>query len=104
MKWEILGAADEMQLDFPKLNLYTNHGSERKHKDTHVVRLKSHALSMWSPKKLIWLFLLWEKVPKTIEKLEILTHLSTKNWTPREIKKKKKRNVEFWDLICDNRN
>lgn len=27
IKWEILGAADEMQLDFPMLNL---HGTERK--------------------------------------------------------------------------
>lgn len=34
MKWEILGAADEMQLDFPKLNLHTNHGSERKQRYT----------------------------------------------------------------------
>ena len=36
MKWEILGAADEMQLDFPKLNLYTNHGSERKQRAAHT--------------------------------------------------------------------
>lgn len=41
------------------------------------------------------MFLLWEKSLKTIEKAEIPTHLSSENWTPREMKKKKQRNVDF---------
>lgn len=103
MKWEILGAADEMQLDFPKLNLHTNHGLERKQRYTRR-QVEISCIKYVITEKTHLEFLLWEKVPKTIEKLKILTHLSTENWTPREIKKKKKRNVEFWDLICDNQN